>query len=70
MKWFTPVRFANDQTYAWCKTKERSHGLPVYALKKPATKDKVLSFPMHGNAKGCVQVMDNPKVPQPSSKES
>lgn len=61
MKRHTPIRFHNNQTLAWCATGTKERGLSVYALKVPSAKDKILSFPMMGNAKGCIQVLENPK---------
>lgn len=56
-----PVRWVEGRLLAWCYTGERERGLPVYRLKEPTTKDRVLHFPMGGgNARGCVQVMGNP----------
>jgi hypothetical protein len=59
--WYTPVRLVAGQVLAWCKTGKLEQGLPVYALKKPTNKDKVLHFPMRGKARGCIQHMGNPK---------
>lgn len=59
-KAYTPVRVTAQGVMAWCATGARERGLPVYALKRPQAGDKVLRFPMGGNAKGCVQVMETP----------
>jgi len=59
--WQTPIRFHAGKTLAWVATGKKENNLPVYALAEPGKKDKILSFPMRGNSKGCIQVMDNPK---------
>lgn len=55
-----PVRFHQGRLLAWVATGERERGLPVYRLRVPKVGDRVLHFPMGGNARGCVQVMNNP----------
>lgn len=60
-KWHTPIRFHANKTLAWCATGKKENNLPVFELKEPTNKDKILSFPMRGNAKGCIQNMANPK---------
>lgn len=58
MKRQTPIRFVKGIVMAWCKTKEREHGLVVFRLKKPTKKDIILSFPRNC---GCVQDLHNPE---------
>jgi hypothetical protein len=61
-KWHTPIVFHAGRTLAWIDSGKRENGLQVFILAEPGKKDKVLSFPMKGKAKGCVQVLDRPSV--------